>query len=449
MGTVRVTLSEDRLAAYLELDGPVPLAEVEREIAAAGVVEGVMQDRVQGAVALCRSRGSLPRPVRIAEGKAPVPGVPSRFELGMDLARRAGSMNLESHQIDYRERGGVCNVSAGQVLGFKISGIPGQAGMGVDGKPVPPPGGDESKAKVGEGVVSGETKEGRTVLTAEIDGILRQLPDGELVVLEELEIDGDVDMDTGNLDVNGSLVIHGSVRAGFRVTARRHLTVDTTIEGARVEAGGSVDVGRGILGGSEGEVIAGGSVRFTFGQNATIRCRGDVVLESDTRSRIEAGGKIVAREGGGHLIGGFYWAGKGVTVRELGSPQGVPTVVVVGSDPALIRELSRVRKELANLRARTNRGPERADLALDPERAKDVRAAMRVRLELGEAEAQLERREAELVAALQLDDLPNVRVDGNVYPGVEIRILDAHLFIDQPGPGGLYRLDPQSGKIVK
>ena len=449
MGTVRVTLSEDRLAAFLELDSPVLLTEVEREIAAAGVVEGVLEERVQNAVTLCHARGSLPRPVRIAEGTAPVPGVPSRFELGVDLDRRAGSLNLESLQIDYRERGGVCNVNAGQLLGYKISGVPGQPGIGVDGKPVPPPGLDESKAKLGPGVVAGEAQEDRTELTAEIDGILRRLPGGELAVLEELEVDGDVDMSSGNLDVNGSLVIHGSVRAGFRVTARRHITVDVSIEGARVEAGGSVDVGRGILGSGEGEVIAGGSVRFTFGQNAIIRCRGDAVLETDTRSRIEAGGKLVAREGGGHLIGGFYWAAKGITVRDLGSPQGVSTVVMVGSDPVLIRELARVRKELANLRARTSKGPERADLALDPERAKDVRAAMRLRLELGQAEAQLQQREIQLEAALQLEELPTVRVDGNVYPGVEIRILEAHMFIDQPGPGGVYRLDPQTGQITK
>jgi uncharacterized protein len=453
MTPASVTITEDRLGAYLELTPPVSDGDVREAIEAAGVIQGLQEDKIAAAWRRFRT-GAMRRPVRIARGKEPVPPEPSRFDLSVKSAVRAGLLDAQSLKIDYHERGTVCNVEEGQELGYRVRSIPGHAGIGVDGEVVPPPELGDSMAVVGDGIEAEELEDGRSRLIARFDGVLQLSPSGELAVLDVLEIDGDVNLELGNLDVYGSVVIHGSVRSGFRVTARGHITVDKSIEDAHVEAGRSVDVGHGILGGEEGKVIAGGNIRLSFGQNARIHAKGDVVLEDDARSRIEAGGKIVAREGAGHLRGGIYWAAEGLVARELGSDKGVVTTVVVGSDPERLHELGRVRRELRAIRSEIDllsrerrESTPQIGSAIDRKQVQEVRQTMRILKELGEKEQGLSARGDELTAELDREDPPGVRVEGEVHQGVEIQIRRARTIVLQTRGGGTFTLDPETETV--
>ena len=82
-----------------------------------------------------------------------------------------------------------------------------------------------------------------------------------------------------------------------------------------------------------------------YAQNAYLSCGGDVVVRHiGTNSVIECGGRLLATEGKGVLRGGRYTAAQGVTAKTMGSEMGVDTLVSIGRDPRMKRELDELRE---------------------------------------------------------------------------------------------------------
>lgn len=447
-----VVLSSDRLEAFLTLESAAELSGVRNELSEAGVVHGILNPEL---AQIC-AQGTGGESVCIARGTAPGFARPERLELEFESAKTAGRIDPISHRMDFRERGTVHNVFEGERLGVLLPALEGAAGIGVDGVELAPAPSAELSASIGPGVRVEEQTDGSCVLFAELDGVVRVAPSGELFVTDMLSLPGDVDLSTGNIDVLGSVSVGGTVRAGFKVQACHDVDVDAAVEDATVTAGKSLTVGAGILGGGSGVVVAGKSIQAKYAQNATLRCGGDVVLQVDTNSGIECAGLLSAREGAGHLRGGTYWAGAGLWARELGSAQGVPTLVQVGNDPHLTRELARVRSDLRVnggrvMKLQRERGvasAKRVGRSLTRDQAGNARRTMKAQRELLRARRLLEAREAELERGLALAAPPFVRVESRIHAGVRLQIQNSHLTIDQSRAGGTFLRDDQSGEIT-
>jgi len=128
----------------------------------------------------------------------------------------------------------------------------------------------------------------------------------------------------------------------------------------------------------------------------------------------------------------------------------------VGSDPALTRELARVRSELRVIGGRVKklqreRGAEnakRVGKSLNRSQAGAVRRAMKAQREFMKARDLLETRREELEAALAFPEPPTVKVEQTIHAGVQIQIQDARLLIDHTRPGGTFRRDEETGEIT-
>ena len=449
MATVHVSV--DRLEAYVQLGAPAELAAVRGELDALGVTHGLDE----AALAAACAQGTGDEPARVARGQAPVAPLPPRFELEVDLDARVGAVEEGSERIDFRERGGMCSVSAGESLGVLLPAEEGREGLGVDGEPIPAPCSEEQAASVGTGVRCVEGPDGRCILHAELDGVVRISADGQLNVSDALEIPGDVDLETGNLDVKGSLVIRGAIRAGFHVRAGKDILVAGVIEDAHVEAGGALQVGGGIIGGGEAVIQAGEGIHARFSQNAILRCDGDVRLGSDTHSQVECRGELVAGGEPGCLRGGTYWAASGLQARELGSEHGVATSVQVGEDPHLARQAARARASLDSVLARIRNlqrkiqeeDAQRVGQTLTPEIAQDIRRSMKALSEERKQEELMARQLAEIEAQLVGVDDPTIRVESLMHAGVELRIGGVSLSVKSQRPGGTFRLDQETREI--
>ena len=66
------------------------------------------------------------------------------------------------------------------------------------------------------------------------------------------EVNGDVDYNTGNIDFVGTIVIRGNVRSGFKVKADGDIRIIGSVEGAELEAAGSIEISAGIIGQNKG-----------------------------------------------------------------------------------------------------------------------------------------------------------------------------------------------------
>lgn len=437
-----ITIGEDRLSAHLDLRAPgadepaITRPEVDAAIEAAGMVYGLSEERVEEAMSTYREQGYLPQPALIAQGEPARSGADASIAFELEHQKLVGNVDEKIGRIDFRERHMVTNVREGQHIATWNADMEGIPGRTIDGEELPAEDGAPTTFAAKENVVTVELEDGSLVFEAGIDGMLLVSDDNELSVVKLLEVRGDVDYETGHIDAEGCVVISGSVRGRFRVTATEDITVQGSVEDAIVHAGRSLEVGAGIIGGKNGRVSAESHVTAKFIQNAKVSCAGDVeILESDMNSVIECRGRLLATGRRGKLRGGRYTALQGLKAMELGSDLGVPTTVSVGTDSALAREMREVQDKLRAIqamgreiqRARTGGLGRETTPGLDREHIKAVREYVAARREQPGLEARLK----ELQEQLLEGEPPTVDVTGTVHAGVDIYIRGTHLHVDE------------------
>ena len=437
--SIRVEISPDLLVASLEVlpsppgSEPLTRADLERAIAEAGVVYGLLPERLDEILAACAGGDLPPSPIPIAEGREARPGRDGSLKLLLPItsADRAPPAGDEPQQVDHRARGGVTSVEQGDLIGLLRPAHPGEPGQGVEGSELGVEPVSDPELRPGAHVDRRERADGKFELVAAMDGILQADDDGLLSVTDQIEIPGDVDYSTGNIEARGSVFVKGSVRSSFRLTSTRDVRVGHSIEDAVVEVQGDLTVDKHILGGDEGHVHVGGALVAGNTQNARVRCKGDVTLQgSDTGSVIECDGRLTAVEGRGRLSGGTYTAVRGLEVCELGSTIGAPTLIRVGTNAVDRAELAGIESERARtaeqatlVRLKLERMRETASQGdVTQTRAHKVRELMKDIRELTGEEAQLERRRQAILEKYAALPVSEVRVHGSVHTGVELEL---------------------------
>ena len=404
-----------------------------------GVTSGIEEPAIEK---LCR--GALDAhektSVRIAAGTPPIPGVDARVRYAIDVEKRSGAIQ-EDGSIDLRERNTAAGITAGQVLGEFVPATTGQPGVDLMGQEIPTTDGKEREFTAGENVRT-ET-EGEVVrLFSEIDGTVTIKGD-TVQVNPVLTLSGDVNYDTGNIDVPGDVQISGSVRTGFTVKAGGTVSVGDTIEsGAEVRARGDILAAKGIVGETT-KVVAIGNVETKFIQNATVMAQGDIQVGAYIfNGAVRAGGKVIVSSGGGgrggSIIGGEVIATRGIEAKLVGSSTTDRTVVGIGPDPETAARLARARKaiEFADTgirRVLRTLGMETVDAQLLTgliERAprarkelviglvKRLREAVSTKEESLQTEQELQEQISQILAEAQ------IRVTDRVFAGTQVRFGD-------------------------
>jgi uncharacterized protein (DUF342 family) len=257
-----------------------------------------------------------------------------------------------------------------------------------------------------------------------------------------------VDYESGNIDVGGSLLIRGSVRAGFKVSACHCITVLGVAEGADLAAGGDMVLAKGLIGSEGTRVTVGGNLRVKYTQNADIICGGDVeILDADMGSKVVASGRIIAVQGRGRLRGGTYSAGSSISAKEIGSELGAITKLSCGVDEVAAAE----RKQTADLLNEISAGLQELKGLTDPSNSVAQRKADTKILQLENSQLALMARMKELKAAAEAaaeGEQPFVRAKSQVYFGTQIEVLRVKLSPSKSTAGRRFTLDKEQGCIV-
>ena len=90
----------------------------------------------------------------------------------------------------------------------------------------------------------------------------------KISVIPVIEVNGDVDLSTGNIEFVGNVIVRGSVQTGFFVKAGGDVEITGTVSGGIVE-GKDVVIRMGIIGMQNGYVSAVQDLQAKFIQNAT------------------------------------------------------------------------------------------------------------------------------------------------------------------------------------
>ncbi|WP_134686223.1 DUF342 domain-containing protein [Brevibacillus migulae] len=430
--TLTVTVAQDKMEAQVLLqsesgDIKVSEREIRDALSAQGVRYGIVEETIQR---LSENAGQyIGIPLTIASGTPPVDGTDARVEyiFAKEASGEIRPKEMEDGRVDYYNVTHIANVTRGQLLAQKYPPEPGKPGIAVTGEQVAPKPGKEATIKVGKNVVLNQD---RTLLYAAIDGLVSFTDNDKVNVFPVFEVNGDVDFGVGNIDFVGTVVVRGSVPSGFRIKAAGDIRILGSVEGAELEAAGSVEIKSGIVAQDKGHVIAGVNVVTSFIQNGNVTAGRDVtVSQSIMFSQVKAGKNVLCNGPKGIIIGGTIQAGERIVARVIGNSSATPTVLEVGVKPELRAEMTEITKELQTTyesMRKTDQGLNVLDQILQatgelPADKKVMQVKLtNTRLILEKELKRLEARKKEVEAQLIGDSPALVEVNSLMYPGIKL-----------------------------
>lgn len=349
--SVQVEIAPDEMAVQVSLvpplgGKPITLEDIQQALKDAGVVYGIDEAALVHACSVGQGE-NLP----VASGAPPENGRDTGFDpLLTFTANRAPKVD-DNGLIDYREHSSILVVHPGEPLMRRIPPTPGVAGHTVKGRELPPrPGVDTPFAAQINGAK-----------TASHDpNLLEAASVGQPVLVncgvnvEPLLRVAEVNMTTGNIHFDGTVQVDGEVSHGMTVQASGDIVVKGVVDGGLLEAGGDIRVSGGII--AQARVQARGAVSARFAENSaifagTVIALDDMALgcELECLNQIIIGDKLPQR---GSLVGGSATAMMLVRVPLLGSDKSGITVVKVGANAELQRQMqelaARLEKEKTN-----------------------------------------------------------------------------------------------------
>ncbi|GHV33066.1 polymerase [Synergistales bacterium] len=439
---IDVQIAKDGLSATVSVESPFftkpwpSAADIEERLAQRGVTFGIDKEAIEDMVSL-KMASTV---VVTANGEPPKNGANASIQLILD-PDKAGEQEAEqtTEKIDYRTRSVFLNVHKGDKIAEKHPATEGKDGTSVLGVTLKAAPGKDVSFPIGSGV---EVSEDGLSLFASLDGrLLRR--DKKLVVLPELEVGGDVDFGIGNINFTGTVKIKGSVRDGFSVVATGDIEIKEMVEGAHIETAGNITIGGGVRGMNKGKILADGTIKMGFADQAYLRSREDIeVKNAILHSEVIAQNNVTVMGGSkSQIAGGKVQAGVEVVCQTLGSEMGTKTEIVVGLPPDQVER----RKELQNLLSQHSEENEKVEANLgflkkleQTGKLDDEKRQILVKLTQAKFKAQasvraMQEELKELEERLELGKSKGVvRVKGVCYPGVSITIRGVSYAVQSP-----------------
>ncbi len=461
----KVHCTADRMSATIEVRNDAELSEVtDQDVVAVltankVVVTDDVTQRIEEYIEALRSPEGPPQEaVPIAQGRPVIEGQDGTFTWEDALQKQATDW-ADDAPVDFYNISAIVTVQADAVIGRITPPIQGTDGVNVFGQPLRPKG-KPQEVQLKDGV---ELDADGVTVRAVVPGRVVD-EDHELWISEIVEIPGDVNFETGNLDLSIDGMIQGSIRDRFEVATQKNLTVTGAVEAAQVKATGNVTVRGGILNRRLGKVIAGREITAKFCEEADLKADGDIRMSRlAMNSNIHTVGKLLIHCGS--IVGGNAYAKHGVEVGTLGCDAGTVTEIAVGLHPQELWKLQTMAQENENrkrtaAKIRQTIGPLAQEMKrLNNEQRERVTELM-FQADTIDAEIAESEQEAAAMKARIEEAGPYVLVNSMIYPRVSITISDRVVAFheEMKGPIKIERrkisnytaiaaVNPQSGSV--
>ncbi|MCR4605974.1 MAG: FapA family protein [Eubacterium sp.] len=420
---ITVTVSEDKMKAYVSLAQPYgdkvyTIRDVTRALRASDVKQGISQDAINK---LLDDKNYFVD-VLVAEGKEPVKGDDGYFTFNFKKEFKATPKILPNGSVDYKGMELFETVNRGDVIVTYTPATTGGFGYNVLGEIVNPEKGKELPEIKGKGFhVSEDKKE----YIADIKGIIEWTQDERIEIRNVYNVEGSVDVSTGNINFDGDVNVSGNVDPDFMITASGNVVIEGSCEGCSIFAGQDILIKGGCQGRNITEINAGGTIIGQFFESCKLRAGGDItctyILNCDTIT--EGNLKVEGRRG--VIIGGHTTAKTGVECFGIGNVAEVKSRVDVGVGEGdtkaymeIVEKCTKIENDIKTLES----GIEKIMMMEEKtEQAMEVYdklsgALISQRLEL---EDLLQEREAAM-AKMNRQRGAQIDVKGTVYPGSRI-----------------------------
>ncbi|MCR8630786.1 DUF342 domain-containing protein [Paenibacillus radicis (ex Xue et al. 2023)] len=438
---MEISLSDDKLNAFLQFKNyedslTFNMEQLEEVLKSYQIIHGINRSKLNDIIR--NPKEIFLTKTLIATGTPPKNGqdgyISYQFDLGNDSKKPT---ELEDGKVDFKEVTTIHNVRKGQLIAQRILATKGIPGRAVTGEALPAKDGKEARLKPGKNVVMDAEQ---IAMYSAIDGMITQTEREKINVFPIFEVNGDVDYNIGNIDFVGSVVIRGSVLTGFKIKAAGDIRITGSVEGADLDADGSIEISAGILGHNKGTIRAGKRIKSSFIQDATIIAHEVLVSQSIMHSTIRASKEVICKGTKGLIVGGTIQAGELVAARTIGNSMSTATVIEVGVLPDLRNELVQLRTQLRNVNENVDK-TDKALVLLDQLAATGQmgpdKVAMRIKLnhtkrQLTEEQSTIKDRVFEIEKSLEDSDQAKVEVVSTIYSGAKVVIGRYTKFIKDP-----------------
>lgn len=449
---IEVKISSNKLEAYLDytpaLGGKKFTAEeVLERVREEGVVFGIREEEFKEEF----DQEQELKEFLIAEGEEVVPGKDGEIELNFDVERKDRKVNIqEDGTADFYNLDRIINVEPEDVLAKKIPPEEGEPGTTVTGEEIEPDPVIEAAFKPGENV---KISEEGTELISEIEGQVVKNNE-KISVVDTHQVNGNVDLSTGNIDFSGSVHVKGDVEEGMEVKAEGNVTIEGSVHKSDIEAEGEVIIAKGLIGGNKGKVTAKGDVEVKFIENGVVETKGSLrVKDAIMHSNIDAREEVEVTQGKGLIVGGEVRAGHEVEAVTMGSNLATPTEISVGITPQLRDEHNQVESRLKDKQSKLDETIKNINQLkklekkgeLTKRREELLNQLVKKRYTFSKEVEEVKNKERELSELLEESSEARIKVQGTIYSGVTITIGKSCTRIDNDNSYVVYY--EEDGKI--
>ncbi len=331
---VEIRVDANKLNAFVILHAEdVSEEEIYTALKSVGIKFGILDDNIEKLI----KNPLLEEPILVARGIPPVDGKDAfiEYKLTGEVKEKRPVM-MKDGSVNYKEIKSYNVVKAGEVLAVKHPSTRGKSGTDVFGKEIIAKDGKDVRFSVGKNT---ELSPDGTRLIASKNGVPK-MGDNVIEVSEVLEINGDVDYSTGNIDFPGDVHVKGGVKPTFVVKASGDVKIDGIVEAATVQSEMSVEC-HGVKGRNKGIISAKKDVKVMFLENATVECKGSLyVRDSIVNSVVRAGNLVEVIEGKGEIVNSNIIAKTMIVAKQIGSWMSSATHLEVGLNPELQDKMS-------------------------------------------------------------------------------------------------------------
>jgi len=338
---VNILISKDKMEAYLTIikaEGgkPATLESVKRKLAEKSVRHGFQPQAIKAAILNQEADEVL-----IAKGEPVINGIDAKFICLIKNIKLRTPKVLEDGHVDYRDLGEIMVVHPKEKLMRRDPATSGSPSKNICGETISPkPGKDTKFATSLEG--STPCPSNPNLLIATITGQPIICNNG--VKVEKTMSIESVDLKSGNVIFDGSIIVQGDVCAGMKVKAVGDIKIKGMVENATIEAGGDINIKGAVIGRADNNaptqedlviIEAVGSVSAKFVENARITAGHKIMIQDWViKSTLHAINEVVVGRKDakkGQIIGGNITSGLLVKAMNIGSHAGATTHIQVGN----------------------------------------------------------------------------------------------------------------------
>ncbi|MDR1665057.1 MAG: FapA family protein [Clostridiales bacterium] len=337
-------VSADRMEAYITFSAPVnkgelmTLNDVMKVITSAGVVTA----DTEKVDSILRNK-RYERKYLVAEGTQPTPGEDGSLQYHFDNSNlRPKPKIMDDGTVNFRQLGLLRLCNRGDVLVTSIPPKEGKDGSDVYGRVIPHPKG-RPPIPIPKGKNTIISEDGLHLI-ADVNGQL-VIADRRINISPSLEIRGNVDNSTGDIEFNGEVTVSGNVITGFTVKATGDIEVRGVCEGARLITDGNIILGNGAQGADKAELIAKGDITAKFIESCKATAGGNIMADSIRNCIVKCDGDVILSGKNGLLVGGSVIAGNKLSAITIGSPMGTATEVEAGNNPQQLTNYRKLNEE--------------------------------------------------------------------------------------------------------